>query len=291
MATQTKPSKGVDTLTAVILFLVFFALWQIYWQLLEIVRPEYPYDIVLLLAIPSLGLAIYALFIKFTKTTFRRHGYRKPTTINTKTTITLSLICVAIYIVMILAPGLTAVLSTGSITEGFELSRYFLTPLNIAYRVVLGIAYAIIFGLAYESIFRGYIFRNLVRHYGFFTSLYAASIMFSLASGVSKSSIQNLLSISQAELAQYIFMDVVVAFAAGLFLGFFFYKIGWSLLGPIIFQLGTIFFMFPDPIIASTSLWWMALTFQVIAYAILILAIDTLVKEPMYRRKKYGLES
>lgn len=287
MTTQPTSSKATDILTAIILFFITFVLWQIYPQILEIVKPGYPYDIILFLTIPSLSLVIYALFIKLRKTTFKRHGFRKPTTINTSKTIKLTLACIAIYIIMILAPGITAVLSTGSISEGFEVTIYPLTLGNTLHRIVLGIAYAIILSLTYESIFRGYIFRNLVRHYGFFTSLYASSIMFSLH----QVSIKSLLSMTTEALVTYIFMTILTAFAAGLFLGFFFYKVGWSLLGPITFQLGALFFMWPEPIISSTSLWWMSLTFQVIAYAILILAIDTFIKEPLYRRKRYGLES
>jgi len=286
MTIRKTSSKKTDTLTAIILFLIVFALWQIYDQLLEYIQPGPYYDVILYLAIPSISLAIYALFIKFRNTTFRRHGYRKPTTVNTKTTIKLSLACIAVYIIMILAPGITAVLATGSISDGFELSQLLRSPLALAYRIAYGIAYAVIFSITYESIFRGYIFRNLVRHYGFFTSLYAASIMFCLH----QISIKNLLSMSTETLVTYIFTEVLTVFAAGLFLGFFFYKIGWSLLGPIIFQLGVLFFIWPDPIIASTSVWWMALTFQVVAYAILILSVDTFIKEPLYRRKKYGLE-
>jgi membrane protease YdiL (CAAX protease family) len=289
--TQTQTSKGTDTLTAILLFVITFALWQAYWQLLEITAPVYPYDILLFLAIPIASLAVYATLIMLRRTTFRRNGFRKPANIKTKTTILLSIACAIFYIVMLLAPGITAVLSTGSISEGFEVSRFMTTPINILYRTALGMAYAIIISLAHESTFRGYIFRNLVRHHGFFKSLYASAIMFSLISATSKISTTSLFTMSTTSLVEFLFMDILTAFAAGLFLGYYFYKTGWSLLGPVIFQMGVSFFLWPDPLVSSTSLWWMALTFQVIGYAVLILAIDTFVKEPMYVRKRYGLES
>lgn len=291
MTTQTQTSKATDTLTAITLFIITFALWQAYWQLLEIIKPGYPYDILLILAIFIASLAAYTVLILARKTTFKRHGFRKPTNIKTKTTIILSIACAIFYIIMLLAPGLTAVLSTGSVSEGFETSHYFSTTLGILYRIGLGMAYAVISSLAYESVFRGYIFRNLVRHHGFFKSLYASAIMFGLISAISKTSISSLLTMSASSLVEFLFMDILTAFAAGLFLGYYFYKTGWSLLGPIIFQLGIAFFMWPNPFISSTSLWWMALTFQVIGYAALILAVDTFIKEPMYVRKRYGLES
>jgi membrane protease YdiL (CAAX protease family) len=291
MTTQPTSSKATDTITAILLFFIVFALWQLYWQLLTVISPEFPFDIILFLAIPSLSLAIYALFVKLGKTTFKRQGYQKPTTIKTRRTIIIGLACAAVYVILILAPGLTSVLATGTVSEGFELSNLLLTPLGTIYRIGIGMAYAVILSLAYESVFRGYIFRNLVRHYGFFTSLYTMSIMFGLVSSSTFSSIVHLLSYSQADLVEFIFMNILTAFAGGLFLGFFFYKTGWSLLGPIIFQLPALFFMWPEPLVSSTSQWWIALTFQVIAYAVLILALDTFIKEPMYLKKRYGLES
>jgi membrane protease YdiL (CAAX protease family) len=292
MATPpTQTSKGTDTLTAILLFVINFALWQAYWQLLEITAPAYPYDILLFLAFPIASLAVYAALIILRRTTFRRNGFRKPANIKTKTTIILSIACAIFYIVMLLAPGLTAVLSTGNVSEGFEFTHYFSTPLGTLYRIGLGMVYAVISSLAFEAVFRGYVFRNLVRHHGFFKSLYASAIMFSLISAISKNSISSLLTMDTSSLVEFLFMDVLTAFAAGLFLGYYFYKTGWSLLGPVIFQMGIGFFLWPSPFISSTSLWWMALTFQVIGYAVLILAIDTFVKEPMYVRKRYGLES
>jgi membrane protease YdiL (CAAX protease family) len=291
MTTQPTSSKATDTITAILLFFIVFALWQLYWQLLTVISPEPPFDIILFLAIPSLSLAIYALFVKLGKTTLKRQGYQKPTTIKTRKTIIIGLACAVVYIILILAPGLTSLLATGSISQGFELSSMLLTPLNIIYRIGIGMAYAVILSLAFESVFRGYIFRNLVRHYGFFTSLYTMSLMYGLVSSSTLYSFTNLLSLSQADLVEFIFMNILTAFAAGLFLGFFFYKTGWSLLGAITFQLGALFFLWPEPLISSTSQWWIALTFQVIAYAVLILTIDTYIKEPMYLKKRYGLES
>ncbi len=291
MTTQPNQSRMADTLTAILLFIAVFAIWQVYWQILETIKPVYPFDIIFFLIIPCTFIAICAAAVILRKSTFKREGFRKPATINTKKTITISIACIAIYIFMLLAPGITAVMSTGNITEGYSLTEYFLTPLRIAYRIVYGIAYAAIFSLAYEAIFRGHIFRNLTRHYGFFTSLYASSIMFCIARIGDQISIKNLLAMSTQSLVTFIFLNILTVFAAGLFLGYYFYKTGWSLLGPITFQIGILFFLWPDPLVASTSVWWIALTFQIIGYVVLILAIDSLIKEPAFVRKKYGLES
>jgi hypothetical protein len=122
---------------------------------------------------------------------------------------------------------------------------------------------------------------------GFFPSLYASALMFSL----SQISIQNLLAWSSERLMIYIFTNILTAFAAGLFLGFLFYKTSWSLLGPAIFRIGVLFYFEPNPISSVSSPWWMALTFEVAAFALMILLVDAAIVEPRYRRKKYGLES
>jgi hypothetical protein len=79
-------------------------------------------------------------------------------------------------------------------------------------------------------------------------------------------------------------------FAAGLFLGFFFYKTGWSLIGAIIFRIGILLYLFYPPVMATPP-WWINLTFEVTAYGCLIIILDTIIKESRFQRRKYGLES
>ncbi len=164
--TETASSSKKDLLSAVALFVFIFVLWQVYWQIIDVIKPDYPFDHLLFLSIPCLGIAAYALVIKAQKASFRKYGWRKPTIASTSKTIKLGVGFAAIYLVMVLASGLVSVLATGNISEGFEVSSSLQTPIRIANRIFFGVVYAIVFALVYELIFRGYIFRSLVRHYG-----------------------------------------------------------------------------------------------------------------------------
>jgi len=159
--------------------------------------------------------------------------------------------------------------------------------------IILNISRAILISLTTESIFRGYIFRNLTKNHGFFISLYASSILFGLHGYEYPFSIHNIFfaypSPSSEIIREVLFQTILPAFAAGLFLGYMFYKMNWSLLGPIIFRIGTLLFFYFNPIVASSP-WWMGLTFEVMAYACLIVIVDSAVKEPRRRRRRYGLE-
>lgn len=267
-------SKSVSLLTSVLLFFIVFAQWQIYDFTLAYVSLEPTIIMILYLLMPAFSLIIFALFVKLVKSTFRRHGYTSPSPITAQKCLLITLILVAIYILFVLAPGIMGTFGP------IELP---LSPIGITYRI----ANALIFSLATESIFRGYIFRNLLKGLSFFPSLYASALMFS----ISQISIQNLLAMSSERLVIYIFTDILTAFAAGLFLGFFFYKTGWSLVGPAIFRIGVLFYFEPTPISTVSSPWWMALTFEVAAFALMILLVDAAIIEPRYRRKKFGLES
>lgn len=271
---MTSPSKLITTVTTILLFLIALVLWQVYDIIILHITLTTLLIHMLFLSIPGISLAAFVIFTKLTKSNFKKQGYRKPTGIKTSKCILLSLFFVVIYLLIILAQGLFGDL--GSVR----------TPAS-PYSLLFRIAIAIIFSLASESIFRGYILRNLTKNYGFFTSLYASSLLFSLH----QISIKDIITMTTDGIILYTFTKIAPALAAGLFLGFFFYKIGWSLLGPIIFRMGFLLFFEPLPIMGASSPWWIALTFEVMAFAALILIADSVIREPRYRRRRYGLES
>jgi len=157
--------------------------------------------------------------------------------------------------------------------------------------IILNTSRAILIAITTEAIFRGYIFRNLVRNYGFFISLYASSILFGLHRYDYPISIRNILTMGTDEIIrETFFQQILPVFTSGLFLGFLFYKMDWSILGPFVFRFGTLLYFFLSPVVAS-SVWWMGLTFEVTAYAVLIVIADSAIIEPRYRRKRYRLES
>ena len=276
MTAPATPSKQFTIITSVLLFLIAFALWQIYDYILLYISPPILLIYLLFLAIPAISLAIFVLFTKLTKSTLGKQGYKKPTILKTSKCLLLSVVFILIYLFIYLFPGI----STGS----FHFIGISTDPILFTHRI----ASAILISLATESIFRGYIFRNLVRNQGFFTSLYASSILF----GLYQISIRDLTGITFEGMVIYIFTRILPAFAAGLFLGFFFYKTGWSLLGPATFRMGFQYFLDPLPIIspASSPPWWMALTFETMSYVVLIIIVESIIKEPRYLRRRYGLE-
>jgi len=257
---------------SILLFLIVFGLWQIYYMI-EINNPEIQvyYTDAIYFAVYLLILAIFLLLVKLGKSTLSEHGFKEPANMNQ--CLILSVFSIIFYLAVTLFPGLISGFSSPPFPHTF-------------YYFVFAIMNAIIVSLVTESIFRGYIFKNTVGKQGFFPSLYVSSIMFSLY----QIPILTLATMSSNGIVTYVFTDVLPVFAAGLFLGFFFYKTGWSLVGPIIFRIGILLYLFFPPVIATPP-WWMDLTFEVTAYGCLIIILDTIIKEPMFQRRKYGLES
>lgn len=267
--TKTQPSR---VLSSILLFLTVFGLWQTYY-LIHLFTPEIQvsYTYALYFAIYLASFATFVFLVKIGKSTLTEHGFKEPSNINR--CLTLSVFSIIFYLAVTLLPGFMWGFSSPPYPHTF--SYFVFTVLN-----------AIIVSLTTESIFRGYILKNLIGKHGFFTSLYASSIMFSLY----QISIPTLTAMNPDRIITYIFTDIAPLFAAGLFLGFLFYKTGWSLLGSTVFRIGILLYLFLPPLMATPP-WWIKLTFEVAAYACLIIILDATVKEPKFLRRKYGLES
>jgi len=264
-------SKQARLAASILLFLIVFGLWQVHDLIItHFSLPSWVISYgIFYLIIWVLCLAAFALFVKLGKSSFGEHGFKKP--INIGRCVSLSIFSIVIFLIIITVPGFMFEFTSPTIR------------LTVAL-VVFNVANAVLASLATESIFRGYIFKNLLKNHGFFTSLYASSILFSLH----QVSINNMLAMSHDQLVTYIFTDIAPLFAAGLFLGYLFYKTQWSLLGPVIFRAGYLLYFF-FPLVLATMPWWVNLTFIVSAYAILIIFVDSAIKEPIFLRKKYGL--
>jgi len=252
-----------------VLFLIIFGIWKAY-DLVEKMLPE-SFIFFFYLTIYMTCFGIIIIFIKLGKSGFKMHGFKKPA--NTVGCILISILFVLFYVFIILTPGFMV---------GFTYSRL---PYTLPY-LTFTILEAILISLTNESIFRGYIFKTLTVKYGFFTSLYISSLMFS----VHKVSIMNLLTMNVDQIITYLFTNILHFLVMGLFLGFFFYKINWSLLGPIIFGAGVLLYTLSPPITANQP-WWMRSTFEMFSYICLIIILEAVIKEPKYRRRRYGLES
>jgi membrane protease YdiL (CAAX protease family) len=263
-------SKGIVIATCFILFFIALALEQAYDFIINFFLPTWSYLAIYLL-VACINLFAFAVFTKLTKSSFSRQGYKKPGGVNTTRCVLLSLFFIGVYVSVYLSQGLFGTLGP------------FKVPSSI-FSVLISLAISFVYALFTESVFRGYIFRNFARYYGLFPSLYVSSILFS----VYTISIADISTIT-ADPFIFIFTNVIPSLAAGLFLAFFFYKIRWSIIGPLIFRTGFLLFFELTPI-GVTSAWWIALTFEMLAFALLILLADLMIPEPQYRRRKYGLQ-
>lgn len=271
-------SKTKPLVPSIILFLIVFGIWQVYdLILINFTLSALLITIITYFVIYAICIAIFALFVKFGKSSFKVQGFNEPS--KPKKFILLSISFVLLYIIVMLMPGFLF---------GFEQR-----PSHGLLSIIFTILHAILISVTTESIFRGYIFRNLTKKHGIFASLYASSIMFSLHGYESPISIINTFFIypspSSEIIREVLFEEIMPAFILGLFLGYMFYKMDWSILGPTIFRIGTLLFFFFTPITANSP-WWMGLTFEVMAYACLIVIVDSAIKEPRYRRRRYGLD-
>lgn len=267
-------SKTGSLATSLLLFLLVFGLWQAYdFLILPSLSVQAIGYYALNLVIYGISLLIFLLFVKIGKSDLKSQGFKKPS--STRKFAVFSIVFVLFYVFVNLLPGFLFQFNSRPPPEMFHL--------------IFSLARAIIVGITVESIFRGYIFKNLVGKRGFFTSLYASSIMFGLY-GYDPVSIKNFLLMEANQIiTDVLFGQIVPAFTAGLFLGYMFYKMDWNLLGPVIFDAGLMVFFSLSPI-AVRMQWWMGLAFEIIAYASLILIVDTVIQEPKFRRKRYGLE-
>lgn len=272
-------SKYGNIVASILLFLIVYGIWQVYDLIITLYRlPSLPIPIdsyaLSNLIIIGLSLTVFLLFVKLGKSSLKEQGFKEPP--KAGKSIILSIGFTLFYIAVTLAPGF--------------LFNFTPRPSQDFTSIIFNTSRAILIALTTESIFRGYIFRNLTKNHGFFISLYISSILFSLYGYDYPISILNLLDMSTADIIQEIvFQQIMPAFTSGLFLGFMFYKMNWSILGSFIFRVGTLLYFFSFPLLASSA-WWMGLTFEVIAYACLFIIVDAVIKEPRYRRRRYRLE-
>lgn len=226
------------------------------------------------LIIYGLNFTVFLLFVKLEKSGLQEHGLKEPP--HPRKFIILSVCFAFFYILVMMAPGFLF---------GFTTRRF---PDFTS--IVFNTSRAILIALTSESIFRGFIFRKLTKNHGFFLSLYASSLLFGLYGYDQPVSIIGILNMNADEIIrEVLFQQITPVFTSGLFLGFMFYKMDWTIMGSFIFRVGTLLYFFFSPLVA-TSAWWMGLTFEVMAYAGLFLIADSAIKEPRYRRRKYGLE-
>jgi len=136
---------------------------------------------------------------------------------------------------------------------------------------------------AQEAVFRGYIFKKLASK----TTLVAALIVSSTLFAIQSTNPLVLNGSSVNGVVQYLFSNTLTAFALGIAMCLYFYKAGWSLLGPIVVRSGMLLQQNLSPIVANTTGWEFTFVFQLMGFAAMILLVNAFVKEPKLLAKKY----
>jgi len=137
--------------------------------------------------------------------------------------------------------------------------------------------------IAQEAVFRGYILKKVAGSTTLSIGLLVSSLLFALQ----MTNPFVLGTLGAGGIAQYLFSNTFTSFALGITMGLYFYKSGWSLLGPVIVRWGLLLQQNLFPIAANSTGWELTFVFQLIGYAALIVLMNTTVREPKLFAKKY----
>lgn len=252
-----------------ILFLLSFGLFSAYLLFGGFLTAEETY-----FAYSLLYISILLMFLAFVrgveKSATGEYGFRTPGgKRGTVATIILAIALVAVFSLVVLEPGFVFGFSSEPpptlLGFGFFL---FTTPLVAT---------------AQEAVFRGYIFKKLLTRTTLSVGLLVSSLLFALQT----TNPLVLGSLGLGGVAQYLFTNTFTSFALGITMGLYFYKAGWSLLGPVIVRSGLLLQQNLSPIVANTTGWEFTFVFQLMGFAAMIILVNAFVKEPRLLAKKY----
>ena len=250
-----------------LLFAFCFGLFVAYLLLAGFMTPNETY-----VAYGALSASMLGLFLLFVKgvegSKASEYGLRGESR-SSMQSLSVAILLLAAFLIVVLEPGFVLGFTRQAAPTLFAFGFFiFTTPLVAT---------------AQEAVFRGYIFKTLASKTTLVTGLIVSSALFA---------IQNtnplvLSSIGTGGGVQYLFSNTVVSFALGIAMGLYFYKTGWSLLGPIIVRSGLLLQQNLSPVVANTSSWEFTFVFQLMGVAALVLLVNAFVKEPKLLAKKY----
>jgi signal peptidase len=136
---------------------------------------------------------------------------------------------------------------------------------------------------AQEAVFRGYIFKKLLTRTTLSIGLLVSSLLFAFQT-TNPFVFGNL---GVGGVVEYLFSNTLTSFALGITMGLYFYKSGWSLLGPVIIRWGLLLQQNLSPVVANTAGWEFMFIFQLMGFAALIILMNALVQEPKLLARKY----
>ncbi len=212
-------------------------------------------------------LAVVLLAIRLEHRTLRDYGFvlRGPVT----TTLVLSTVLVVIFVVVEVYPGF--LIGFGRLPQ----------PSALAFGLVLFSAPLV--ALAQESAFRGYIFRKLTRVAPLTWAMGASSALFALQT----TNLATLASLGEVGVGEYVFGTTIANAVLGLVLALYFYKLRWSLLGPVTARTGLLWASTLLPVAANYANWEASFAALFLAYGILFGFVALGLREPRIQARHY----
>lgn len=257
-----KPTEGHQPY---LLFSLAFSSFHLYYLAIAFLGT---YEVFLAYVILHLVLiAIFLVFVRLERSKIDSYGFVIYG--DAKKELALAILSVAIFNLIVLEPGFIFGFAYATAPSVFTLGFFLLSAPLVA--------------IAEEGIYRGYIMKKLLQRGTFNRALYISSALYALH-------VSNLFALMRSgfdEAVRYLFSNTLSALVLGLLMGIYFYKSSWSLLGPISFRTGLILAANLLPVSARTTGWELTFTFRLLAYAALILVINTVIREPRFMLRRY----
>ncbi|MHB8351484.1 MAG: signal peptidase I [Thermoplasmata archaeon] len=221
----------------------------------------------LLPGVVPLGIAL--LFLRpIERAPFARVGFRLVPGTALPTVALAAGLC-TVYLLFTLEPGLL---------YGFV---HLPSPDVVSFAVVfLG---APVLALGQETLYRGYLLGHLADRYPFRNGLFASALLYAGTFLLPR----ELLAAGWVGGVQILFLQVVPQFVLGILLGLFFYKGGWSLLGPWAVRTGIYWIVGLLPIAPAPAPWEAVFIFALIAVAAPIVLLQAFLVEPRFQQRRY----
>jgi len=251
-----------------VLFLLSFGLFVAYLLFAGFLTAEETY-----VAYALLYVSILMLFLVFVRSVeeskIGEYGFSTPGGSKTWRAALVAIVLSVVFSVIVLEPGFIFGFSRQPAPTLFALGFFLFSSPLVA--------------ISQEAVFRGYIFKKLTAVTTLTTGLVVSSLLFALQT----TNPFVLGGLGSGGVAQYLFSNTLTSFALGVAMGLYFFKSGWSLLGPVIVRWGLLLQQNLSPIVANTTGWEFTFVFQLIACAAVIVLVSALVKEPKLLAKKY----
>ena len=251
-----------------LLFLLSFGLFIAYLLFGSFLTAEQTY-----VAYALLYVSILLMFLVFVrgveKSRIGEYGFKTSGGKGTLATIVLAVVLVAVFSLVVLEPGFIFGFSRQPSPTPFVFGFFLFTTPLVA--------------IAQEAVFRGYIFKKLLARTTLSVGLLVSSLLFAFQT----TNPFVFGSLGLGGVAQYLFSNTFTSFALGITMGLYFYKSGWSLLGPVIVRWGLLLQQNLSPIVANTTSWEFTFVFQLMGFAAMIVLTGAFVKEPRLLAKKY----